>query len=331
MGALGDSEVLTISDRDLSEIMTGARAYNPRYSSQYRAVGEHTTSDFADLLIASGDRVLMARFNADPSPLKLLSYKRNARDFRAQTHIRPGEAPLLDKVSESGTYKFGTLGTQSVSLQLESYAKGFALSRKAIINDDLGAFSDFISAFAQSARQTEGNLFFELLSANSFGGKKYSDNKNFFHADHGNLAGSGSLVDVSSLSLARMAMRTQKNINGTGTAGVTPKVLLVGPALETVAQQVVAQINATKSEDVNPFSGQLQVMVENRYHGNGWWLFADPAIRPAFIYGYLDGVDGPFFGNAKNTNIAAGALFECGLDFGCDVYEYRSAYFNPGA
>jgi HK97 family phage prohead protease len=331
MGALGDTEVRSMSDRDLADIMTGARAYNPRYSNQYRGVGAHTTSDFADLLVASGDRVLMARFNADPSPLKLLSYKRNARDFRPQTHIRPGEAPLLDKLTENGLLKYGTLSSQAISLQIDFYAKGFALSRKAIINDDLGAFSDFISAFAQSALQTEGNLFFELLSANSFGGKKYSDNKNFFHADHGNLAGTGGLVDVSTLSAARMAMRTQENVNGTGTAGVTPKVLLVGPALETVAQQVVAQINATKSEDVNPFSGQLQVMVENRYSGNGWWLFADPAVRPAFIYGYLDGYDGPFFTTSKHTSVSHGALFECGLDFGCDVYEYRAAYFNPGA
>jgi HK97 family phage prohead protease len=331
MGALGDSEVRSMSDRDLADIMSGARSYKPRYSTQFRVVGEHTTSDFADLLVASGDRVLMSRFNADPSPLKRLSHKRNARDFRPQMHIRPGEAPLLDKVPESGVLTYGTLGSQALSLQIEPYAKGFGLSRKAIINDDLGAFSDFISAFAQSALQTEGNLFFELLSANSFGGKKYSDGKNFFHADHGNLAGAGGLIDVSSLSEARTAMRTQKNVNGTGTAGVTPKVLLVGPALETVAQQVVAQINATKSEDVNPFSGQLQVMVENRYNGNGWWLFADPALRPAFIYGYLDDFDGPFFAKHSATSVTAGARFECGLDFGCDVYEYRAAYFNPGA
>lgn len=327
----GDPRASRMSDADAADAFFQGRGYSAARNFFGRAVGEHTTSDFADLLMAAGDRVLMERFASDPSPLKMFSRMRNSRDFRSQTHIRPGEAPLLLEVkAESGEVQYGTLGNETVSFALKTYARGFRLSRKAIINDDLGAFTDFLSAFSESAQQTEGNLFFELLSANSYGGAKYTDGKNFFHADHGNLAVTGSQPSVASLTVARRAMRLQANVNGTGTAGVTPKYLLVGPMLETVAQQVVAEFNATKTEDVNPFSGQLQVVVENRYKGEGWWLFADPAKRPAFMHGYLEGRNGPFFVKHENASVAAGAVFECILDFGCGPYEYRAAYRNPG-
>lgn len=329
--ALGDPRADRMSDSDAAQAFLEGRSYGAAGWSFSRAVGEHTTSDFQSLLVAAGDRVLMERFSADASPLKMFSRKRNGRDFRPQTHIRPGEAPLLLEVkAESGEVIYGTLGTESVSFSLKTYARGFRLSRKAIINDDLGAFTDFLSAFADSANQTEGNLFFELLSANSWGGAKYTDGKNFFHADHGNLASVGAPPSVESLSVARRSMRIQKNVNGTGTAGVTPKYLVVGPSLETVAQKVVAEFNATKTDDVNPFSGQIQVAVENRYDGNGWWLFADPSRRPAFMHGYLEGRDGPFFIRQEHPSVAAGAFFECILDFGCGPYEYRAAYRNPG-
>lgn len=331
LAAQGDPRASRMSDADAADAFLQGRAYGAAGGFFGRAVGEHTTSDFPSLLMAAGDRVLMERFTSDPSPLKMFSRKRNSRDFRPQTHIRPGEAPtLLEVTAESGEVKYGTLGEESVSFAVKTYARGFRLSRKAIINDDLGAFSDFLSAFSDSAVQTEGDLFFGLVSANSYGGAKYTDNKNFFHADHGNLAAVGLPPSVETLTAARRSMRLQTNVNGTGTAGVTPKYLVVGPMMETVAQQVVAEFNATKTEDVNPFSGQIQVVVENRYKGEGWWLFADPTRRPAFMHGYLEGRDGPFFVRHENAAVTAGAVFECILDFGCGPYEYRAAYFNPG-
>ncbi len=72
------------------------------------------------------------------------------------------------------------------------------------------------------------------------------DGKTLFHADHMNKAATGSMINESSVTEARTAMRLQKNINGTGTAGVTPAVLLVGPRMETTAEKFVASISATK-------------------------------------------------------------------------------------
>lgn len=131
------------------------------------------------------------------------------------------------------------------------------------------------------------------------------------------------------LSEARTAMQLQKNVNGTGRAGAVPAVILVGPRLQTVAEQIVASLTSSKISDVNPFAGKLRVEVETRYEGDGWWLFADPATRPALMHGYLDGLDGPQIDAKEGWNVP-GIEFRCQLDFGCGVYDWRAAYFNPG-
>ncbi len=150
-----------------------------------------------------------------------------------------------------------------------------------------------------------------------------------FHANHGNLSATGFTIAEASVTAARTAMRLQKNVNGTGTAGVTPAVILVGPRMETVAEKFVASISATTTSDVNPFAGKLRVEVENRYDGYGWWMFADPQRRPALVHGYLSGMNGPQVESQNGWNVL-GTEFRCILDFGCAPFDYRAAYYNPG-
>lgn len=321
-------ELAGVSTRGMVDREIVERMLSPeRYAGQ-RAM--HTTSDFPMLMNTAANDALMNRFGAQLTPLKRFSTVRSARDFKPMSYIRPGEAPLLEKVNEAGEVKSGTLSEEKQGLQVATYGKMFALTRQAVINDSLGAFADFISAFGISAATTEANLFYELLSANSFGGKKLSDNKTLFHADHGNKAASGGAVtSIEAMSAARQAMRQQMNVNGSWVSGAVPAVILVGPAQETNAQTMVASIQSATIDDVNPFAGKLTVEVENRYEGNGWWLFADPASRPAFMHAYLDGAAGPMIETKAGWEVL-GTEFRCILDFGCGVYDYRAAYFNPG-
>ncbi len=300
------------------------------FSRSFGGVGMHTTSDFPALFLEAGNRALMERFNALVSPLKALSTKRNARDFRARKFVRPGEAPKLEKISESGEITFGTMEMEESGLKIESYARGFSISRQALINDDLGAMADFLSAFADMATETEADEFFNLLSANSFAGIRLSDGETLFHASHNNRASVGAALSIETLSAARERMRLHRNVNGTGNAGAVPAVLVVGPRLETEAEKLVAQINATNVDGVNPFGGKLRIAVENRYEGLGWWLFADPSRRPAFTHGYLEGFpEGPRT-SQDEVKGRQGLVFTCEMDFGCAVYDWRAAYFNPG-
>jgi Mu-like prophage major head subunit gpT len=313
----------SISDRSIANAMIGGR--EPWLQSRTLSTG-----DFPSLLANVASKVLLQRFEASPSTLKLLSRERSAQDFKPQSLLRVGEAPKLTLVDENGEVTHGKLSEEKNALQLATYAKILNLTLQAIINDDLGGFGDLIANFADAANVTEGDLFYDSLSRHAAGTINLADGTPGFHASRGNKAAAGAALSITTLSAARQAMRTQKSVAADRTAGVVPSVLLVGPALETVGEQLVATLNASQVSDQNPFAGKLRLMVEDRLAGNGWFVFGDPQQRPVFAHSYLDGQTGPQVTTRDGWEVL-GTQFRCLLHFGAGFVDWRASYYNPGA
>lgn len=290
----------------------------------------HGTSDFPELLTASGNRVLANAYQAAQSPLKRLARQRTASDFRALSVLKLGEFSGLSPVSEHGEIKSMTTGEAAEGYALQTFGGIFSLSRKALINDDLGAFGRWGEMMGTAAAETEAGQLMGLLSANSGGGVKLSDGVNLFHANHGNLAGSGAAPSVETLTEARLAMRTQKGLDGTTPVNVVPKFLLVGPTLETVAEQLLATLSAVVVEEQNPFAQKLTLLVEPRMSGDDWYVFGDPATAPVLEFAYLSSAQGPQLSSRDGWEVL-GREFRVVLDFGCGATDHRGAYRNPGA
>ena len=190
----------------------------------------HTTSDFPNLLTSTGNRVLVAGYQAAQSPIKTtLARQATLPDFRAGTRLKLSDVGLLEKVSETGEIKSTTRGEAKESYSLDTYATQFAISRKALINDDLGAFRDWGQTAGRMAAETEANLLLAKLLSNPVMGE---DGVALFHATHGNLA-AGAALDVAALDAARKAMRGMKALDKKTPINATPKFLVVGPELET--------------------------------------------------------------------------------------------------
>lgn len=288
----------------------------------------HTTSDFPELLTASGNRVLANAYQRAQSPLKQLARQRTASDFRALSVLKLGEFSGLQKVSEAGEIKAMTTGEAKEGYSLETFGGIFSLSRKAIINDDLGAFARWGEMMGQAAAETEAKQLLALLTANSGGGIKMDDGKNLFHADHGNLAAAGAALSETTLSASRLALRTQKGLDGSTPVNVVPKYLLVSPALETTAEKLLADITPANTDDVQPI--RLTLLVEPRLSGNGWYVFADPASAPVLEYAYLSSASGPQLSSRDGWE-TLGREFRVVLDFGAGAVDHRGAYRNVGA
>jgi len=173
-------------------------------------------------------------------------------DFRAGTRLKLSDVGLLEKVSESGEIKSTTRGEAVESYALGTYATQFAISRKALINDDLGAFRDWGATAGRMAAETEANLLLAKLLSNPAMGE---DALALFHATHGNLAVAAAR-SVTALDAARKAMRGMKALDGTTPINATPKFLVVGPELETLAEQTLASIYAATVAEANPFGGK---------------------------------------------------------------------------
>jgi phage head maturation protease len=290
----------------------------------------HTTSDFPAIFGDTVNRSLHAGYAAAPDTLKTVGRRTTARDFRAKTSIQMGEAPTLEKVSEAGEFKSGTMAEAKESYAIDSYGKIIAFSRKAMVNDDLGALTDMAGKWGQAAVEFEAQFLVNLLTLAAGAGPTMDDAKALFHTDHGNLAGSGAVLSETTLSAARLAMRTQKGLSGKP-INVTPKFLIVPPALETTAEKFLATIQPHSATDVNPFGGKLTLLVEARLpSATRWYVVADPAQVEGLEYAYLQGEEGPQVETKAGFEVD-GMQFKVRLDFGAAFLDFRSWYMNPGA
>lgn len=290
----------------------------------------HTTSDFPIILGDTVGRVLRDAFQAAPSGIRRLGRQTSARDFRAVNKIMLGEAPLLEKLNEHGEIKAGTMAEAREAYKIETWARKIGITRQVLVNDDLGAFSDLARRMGQGAAETEARILVTLLEANSGNGPTLSDSKALFHADHGNKAASGAVISDTTLSAARLALRTQKGIEGR-VIRVTPRNLLVPPALETVAEKWLATIAPATAADVNPFSGAMSLVVEPRLtSATRWYVTADPGEIDGLEFAYLSGNEGPQVESRSGWDVD-GVEIRVILDFGAGFIDHRGWFQNSGA
>lgn len=320
---------------DLGGMLLEQRGERPNWRNRERLASQiltraHSTSDFSNLLTSTANRVLNNAYSVAQSPLMQIAKRRDAVDFRAMSTIKLSEAPRLSEVVEGGEVKHGTRAESVESFKVKSYAKIFALTRQAIINDDLGGFGDATAAFGRAAAQTEADLLASLLTANSGNGVNLADGSALYTTGRGNKAASGGAIDVTTLGAARQALRGMKDVDGKTPINVTPRHLVVGPTLETTAEQFLATLAANDATKVNPFSGKLALHVDPRLAGNAWRLFADPAEVATIMIAYLNGADGPNVSTREGWDVL-GLEIRAVLDFGYGANDFRGTYLNPGA
>lgn len=290
----------------------------------------HTTSDFPIILGDTVGRVLRDAYQAAPSGIRRLGRQTTARDFRAVNKIMLGEAPLLEKLNEHGEIKAGTMAEAREAYKVETWARKIGITRQVLVNDDLGAFADLARRMGQAAAETEARILVTLLEAGSGNGPTMSDGKTLFHVDHGNKAGTGAVISDATLSAARLALRTQKGIEDR-TIRVTPRNLLVPPALETTAEKWLASIAPATAADVNPFSGSLSLVVEPRLtSATRWYVTADPGEIDGLEYAYLSGNEGPQVESRSGWDVD-GVEIRVILDFGAGFVDHRGWFMNPGS
>jgi phage major head subunit gpT-like protein len=289
-----------------------------------------TTSDFPLLMEQGGTRVLSSAYQAAESPLKQIATRREVNDLRDVTVLKSGELSGLEEVTEAGEVKHGSMGEGAESYQVKTFAKIFSLSRKVIINDQFGVFGDLMRQMGQLAASAEANALIGLLTQGSGAGPIMSDGVRLFHGDHGNVAvdeiGAPSLEAIGE---ARLALRTQKGLDGVTPVGVTPKWLVVGPEHETLAEKLLAEVHATKAEDQNVFAGKLDLIVEPRL-GSAWYVFGDKVTAPVLEMAYLSSAPGPQIQTRDGWD-TLGREYRVVLDLGVGAVDYRGAFRNAGA
>lgn len=291
----------------------------------FTRAGEHTTSDFALTVSNAMNKVALDTYRAAESPLKTLCRQRTLPNFKDATSIRLGEMGRLEELAESGEITHTSRAESGETMRLKTFGRGVTVSRKLMIDDDLGLLGDMTAALGEAAAQTEADILVSLLTGNP----NLSDGNPVFHASRGNI-GTSDGPSVASLTESRLAMRTRKGLDGATIIAAAPRYVLVPATLETDAEQVLASIQPSTVDDVNPFGGKLSLLVEPRLTGETWYVFADPARLAAMQYAYLSSAQGVQIQRTEAWD-TLGMKFRAFLDFGAGWLDWRGAHRIPGA
>jgi phage major head subunit gpT-like protein len=289
----------------------------------FTRAGEHTTSDFTLTVSNAMNKVALDTYRAAESPLKTLCRQRTLPNFKDATSIRLGEMGRLDELAESGEITHTSRAESGETMRLKTFARGVTVSRKLMIDDDLGLLGDMTAALGEAAAQTEADILVALLTSNP----NLADGTAVFHASRGNI-GTADTPSVASLTESRLAMRTRKGLDGATIIAAAPRYVLVPATLETDAEQVLAAIQPSTVDDVNPFGGKLSLLVEPRLPGQTWYVFADPARLAAMQYAYLSSAQGVQIQRTEAWD-TLGMKFRAFLDFGAGWLDWRGAHRIP--
>jgi hypothetical protein len=289
----------------------------------------HTTSDFPNVLADFLGRTLREAYALAPSGIRQLARETTAADFRKKSRIMLDSSGMtLEKVNEHGEFKSGSMVDTAESYAIDSFGRIFGITRKALINDDLGAFTDLTRRLGQAAANFEAQFLVDLLTSAAGAGPTMSDGATLFHATHGNVATVAAAPSVDSLSAARLKLRRQTGPSG-GLIAVPPRYLLLPPELETLGEQLMTELLATQVADVNPFS-KLSLVIEPRLaDAFRWYLTADPAVVDGLEFAYLAGAPGPMTETRAGFEVD-GVQVKVRLDYGAGFVESRSWTTNAG-
>lgn len=288
-----------------------------------------STSDFPALLTSTARNSLLRGYEEAPESFPLFTRAGTLTDFRPANNAGLGFFSALDKIAEGAEYKYGTFGTAGNAITLATYGKLFAITRQAIINDDLGAFTQVPRKMGRAAKRTIGDLVFAILTGNP----TMADGVALFHATHKNLL-TGSTIDTANVDAMRVAMATQK-FDGQP-INVPLKYLVVPMALQGAAETVrssqyavTANANTTTP---NTVANTFEVIADARLDGSPkvWFGSADPAMYDTIEVAYLDGVQEPFLDQKDGWNVD-GTEFKVRIDAGVAPQDFRGLAKNPGA
>ena len=322
---------------DIARLVFRPRGYVPMMASGGAVYG-HSTSDFPLILEDAINKSITAGYEEAPRSWSQWMRRKTVNDFKTVKVNRMGEFPALTQVREGEEYTYATIGEQQETYALAKYGKLFDVTWEAIVNDDLDAFTRVPMRMGQAAARLENVIAYQPIIA-AVGGETMADGVVLFHADHGNLAGTGAALSVTSLGAAKAAMRTQTGVTAGVTINVEPRFLIVPAALETVAQQLLIAVNdpAIAVPTPNVFNRSLQLVVEpllensayTGYDVNAWYLAASSGAVDTIEVAFLDGNETPFLEETEGTNVD-GRRYKVRHVVAAKAIDWRGMYKNAG-
>lgn len=262
---------------------------------------------------------------------------KSVSNFQAVTSYRLLDDMRYLPLGPGGEIKHGSLGEESYTRQVRTYARMFTLTREMMINDDTGAFDDLRAIIGRGSAIKVNDLFWTAWLAN-VATIWTTARTNYIEGATTNLG-----TDGVGLALGVKAFRQMRSPTADGSKRLsrTPKLLLVPPELEVIADQLYTARNATAVETskVNTQAGKYRPVVVNQlsdssytgYSTTAWWLLGDKGMGSPVVVSFLDGQETPTVESADTDFSTLGIQFRGYADVGVDVADYLNSLRSKGA
>ncbi len=317
----------------VAELMRARGEKNiPRDTAKLAERAFQTTSDFPLLLSAAANKMLLAAYAPANPTYRQIFLRRDFRDFKPHRHLRVGDFPNLVPLSESGEIQAGTMSESQELVALTTFARRIRVTRPMLVNDDLGAFTDFAAMIGRRVADFENVTAYGLLNTANGDGPTLTTGATAVFATgaaRANKAASGTALDLTNLAAGRAAVMKQKTLDGLPISVGSSMQLVVGPNQELAARQLTVSVQAAQTSNVNIYAGFIQPLVEPLIPSNRWYLFSDAVSAPVYVYGYLNGAEGPQVTTGPVSGVD-GVEVSVIFDFGVGAIDWRGAWFNPG-
>lgn len=317
-----------LADRCLARINDNRRGN----SMEWLGRAFMSTSDFPYICGEIANKSVLEGWNEAPETWREWCGVGSAPDFRTMTMIGLGAFGNLPSLVEGEEYKYTDRIEEAQTVKIGTFGQMFALTRQAIINDDLGRFTDTMRELGAAARRTIAALPYEVLTANA----ALADTVTLFHtATHKN-TGTGGAISIDTLNEAELKMAQHKDAGSKKRLGISPKFLLAPMALKGHVRQFFATqlIGGVENQPnlYNPWfqGGGLTAIFEHALDDDDvkqWYLAADKG-RTVRVY-FLNGVQSPYLETRDGWNVD-GTEWKVRIDAAAAAVDYRGLFRNAG-
>jgi len=295
-----------------------------------------STVDIGGILSNVANKFMLESFNFVEQAWRKIAAIRNVSDFKTVTSYRMTGAGEYEKVTSGGEIRHGTLGEESFTNKADTYGKMLAITRQDIINDDMGALTQVPAMLGRSGALKLNKVFWTA----------FMDNASFFTGTGKYIDGSTTVLGLTGLDLGVQAFLAKTDgLTPASPLGLRASILLVPPALETIAKQLYTSTEvrdttaSTKYPTANTFAGQYEPVCSTYlsdatitgYSSTAWYLLADPRAMATIEVAFLNGIETPTVETADADFNTLGIQMRAYHDFGAKKQDARGGLKSKGA
>lgn len=297
-----EGDVYRVTDGNLRQVLRAAFA----------------THSIANVTGTAYGKFLLNGYTSVESVWDRISMIRPVSDFKQVTGVRVNGGFVFEEVGPAGELKSAEATDEARSFGAKSYGRISSITRRDIINDDLGALTVVPTRLGRGAALRFNTNFWAEFAAN---------NATYFERA---TAGAGNAFSLASLKSAVTAYRKLSDADGQP-LGVAPAMLLLPPELEIAGAEVMGSTlihgSTAAAPSTNVLAGRYQV-VSSAYltSATTWWLVANPGDLNAMEVLFLNGNRNPVVEQAEADFDTLGIQVRGYFDFGVAKGEPKSCY-----